>query len=370
MFDSGKKGKKYFIFNINSAGVSGALVYFDSEKNLPMIEYSTQSEIQISENTSAENFKKESEKSLKKVVAALSNYINITGGVSNVASAFVFLASPWVRKNIHNLVDERIQPFMITEQYLENFLEKGGQMRENEDLLQAEIISLKANGYTVNISDITGKEVTKLDISLMDSYMNTTDKKLISEVIKETFSFIDISYSAFLPVLFSQIKKIYDITDDFAFMDFTGEVMEFGVYQNGEIQDITSVQSGKNKIIRQMVAEGIAADFNDGQYLFSLYLQKQLDMEHWEKVSKLVEKDISEITMQIEKEFSEHKNFHIPKKVFIVSAGDINYLLKDFSIFKETYFIGKSLLKNFAQASEDKYFDNFLALEAEYIFEK
>ncbi len=369
MFSSGNKEKKYIIFNINSAEVSGALVYFDNERQKPTIEYSVKNIIQISQDTTAEKFKSQSFEALKSVSESILNYLNISEEFTKIDRAFVFLSSPWVRKNIHHLIDERIQPFLITDEFLEEFLENGGQMKESEDLVKAEIISLKANEYQVLLSDLPGKEVTKLDIELLDSYIDQKDKEKISETILEIFPFLDISYSAFLPTLFSQVKKIYDISDDFAFLDFTGEVMEFGIYQDGQVKNIITIQAGKNKIIREFIKEGIAENFSEAEYIFSLYLRDSLEDENKQKVLKIIEKNISEIKEAVNQELSKEQNLFMPQKAFIVSAGDMNYLLEDLSIFKNTYFIGRSFLKTFVECSEEKYFDNFLALETEYIFE-
>lgn len=97
MFNNTIKGEKYFIFNINSAAVLGAVVYFDEEKGMPAIEYFVESKICISNNTSAKKFKENSKVALKKVVDALDNYkkINNTGNeFLDINKAFVFLAPP------------------------------------------------------------------------------------------------------------------------------------------------------------------------------------------------------------------------------------------------------------------------------------
>jgi hypothetical protein len=236
-------------------------------------------------------------------------------------------------------------------------------------LLKAQIISIKANGYNVLISDLINKKLTKLDISLMDSYIDEQDKEMIEKVLEETYPSLDIAYSAFLPVFFSQIKKLYDISDDFIFMDFTGEVMELGIYQDGQIKNMTSLQIGKNKILREMVDTKVSTSISEAEYTFNLFMQSNLDTDLEKKVRALMKKNITEMTEEVKKDLKSHKNLHIPKKAFIVSRGEMNYLLKDFSLGEETYFVGKTLINNFVQAKEDKYFDNFLALEAEYIFE-
>lgn len=359
---------KYFIFNINTTEVSGAVIFFDKKINKPVIEYSVKKKIFIESEDSLRNFRKNTESALRKTCEDIFKYMKISDDMFNVQDAFVFMSSPWVRKSVETLVEEKIRPFRVSAKFLEDFLENGYSNKDSEDLLHSEIISVKANGYEVLIGDVIDKEVSKLEISLMNSFISKNDKDFINLIIKESFSFITITNTSFLPTFFNQIKKIYDENDDFAFMDFTGEIMEFGIYKDNNIKNIISIKTGKNKIIRSLILNNLANSVSDGEYILSLYLRRELGEGVLDGVEKIIKTHVEQIENVISDELKKYDNFQIPKKVFVLSSGEMNHLLGDMNIFQENYFIGKTFLKNFVRAEEEKYFDNFLALESDYIF--
>lgn len=366
---SKKKGQKYFIFNINTSEVSGAIVFFDQQSKKPFIKYASKKNIFVEENDSLVNFKKSTANALRESCEDLFKYINTSGDVLDIEETFVFMTSPWVKKNIETLVEERIKPFAVTSKFLEEFISYERTKDKKERLVNSEIISVKANGYNVLLGDTAGKDISKLEVSLIDSYIKRENESFVSEIIKEKFSLMNINIMPFLPVLFSQIRKIYGTDEDFAFMDFTGEIMEFGIFKDNNIKSIISVQTGKNKIIRNLVSNGIANSVSEGEYIFSLYLRKNLEKSKVKKVKEIVDIHANKTKEEILKELKKYNIFEIPRKVFVISSGEMNFIVEDMNIFEENHFIGKSFLKNFVEVSDDKYFNNFLALESEYIFE-
>lgn len=368
MINSNFGNRKYFIFNINTSEISGAVVFFNNKLKKPVIEYSSKKKILIEESDSLKNFRKSTAFSLKKVCDDIFKYMKISGDVFNVEEAFVFMSSPWVRKEVETLVEEKVKPFIVTEKFLEDFLHHNYNKKNNEKLLHSEIISIKANGYDIILNNIINKDISKLEVSSMSSYIDVKDRDFINFFIKENFSFIKITNISFLPVLFSQIRKVYDIQEDFAFMDFTGEIMEFGIYQDNNIRNIISIETGKNKIIRSLILNNLAKSIHDGEYIFSLYLRDELEKDKKKEIKKIVDIHVQQIKENIYQELEKYNNFEIPKKVFIVSSGEINQLVEDMDIFEENYFISKTFLKKFVETDDDKNFDNFLALETEYIF--
>jgi hypothetical protein len=94
MFSGIQKEKKYFIININSSQISGALIYFDADLQVPIIGYSVHEYIKVKKNDLAETFRMNTKESIEKVMMRLSNYVNISGGGESVEKLFVFLSPP------------------------------------------------------------------------------------------------------------------------------------------------------------------------------------------------------------------------------------------------------------------------------------
>ncbi len=89
-----KKTNKYFIFNINSAEVSGAVVYFNQQQNKSVIEYYFKEELPILAHDSISEFKKNTTEALNKVLTQMENYLNISDDFFNVKDIHIFLAAP------------------------------------------------------------------------------------------------------------------------------------------------------------------------------------------------------------------------------------------------------------------------------------
>jgi hypothetical protein len=364
-----KRNSKYLIFNISTSEVSCAVVFFDKVGQKPFIEYSFKKKIFVEGDESLVNFKKNTRRAIKSVSGDILKYIKISGDIFNTEEAFVFMSSPWTRKSMETIVEEKIKPFLVKNNFLEHFLSYSGSKNSKEVLLSSDIFSVKANGYKMSIEDIFGKYVSELKVSMMNSYITEENQVFVNDVLREDFSFVKITSMPFLPVLFSQIRRMFDTDQDFVFMDLTGEIIEFGVYKDGGIKSMVSIKSGRNKITRGLVLEGLANSMLDSEYILSLYLKESLEKNKKERVKKVIDFYAEQIKKEISRELEKYDNFEMPKKAFIVSSGEINYLLKEMNFFEENYFINKSFLKKFVSVQENKYFDNFLALEAEYIFE-
>jgi hypothetical protein len=234
--------------------------------------------------------------------------------------------------------------------------------------LYSEIISLKANGYNVNLKDVLEKEVSKISLSVMSSQISIIERKKINSIIQSKFSLVKITNISFLPAFFNQIRKKYSLGKNFAFMEFSGEVMEFGIYQDNEIVSIISLETGKNKIVRSLVLNNLAQSISDGEYILTLYLDNKLEKKIKEKVKKIIESHLSQIKEIIFNEIKNNESIKIPKRVFIISSGEMDYLVSTMDLFKENYFMGSLFLKNFVEFDEQKYFNNFLAMETDFIF--
>ncbi len=363
------KNKKYFIFNINSTGVTASLVSFDEKENKPRIEYSSSENLPLRENVVIDDFKKETGNLLRKTCLDLTNYLNITEGIFNIEKAFVFLSPPWVRRSIQTVIDERIEPFEVKEDELEYFLAGAGRAMDGEELLSAEIFSVKANGYDVFLNDLIGKKISRLEISLMDGYFKKEDKEYLETIIKNEFSFLKVNFSAFLPVFLRKVKELYDIRDDFVFLDFTGEVLDLGFFKDMNIVFLQTLEFGKNHIVREIYKRKLAKSLAEAEYLLILYLRKEIDSGLGAKIASLIIDLAEEINQRIEESFSPFSQRLYFQKAFVLSSGLINHLIEGLLPFEKVYYLGKSYLKN-EILSDDEYFDNFMAMEADFLYKK
>ncbi len=214
------------------------------------------------------------------------------------------------------------------------------------------------------------KKILKLDISFLDILIKREDFDFFQEIIKQHFSFPKIKFYPFISTFLQQLKNLYNLEDDFAFLNFTGEVMEFGIYQDNQFKNIVNIASGKNKIIREILKNNLAENFNEARYLFLAYIREEVDVKIKILIDEIIFQEIDFISQEIFSALEKYQIELLPSKLFVISSGEMNYLIKKMSIFKQTYFLGKSYLRTLVEVEEEKYLDNFIALEADYLKNK
>ena len=364
-----EKNKSYFIFHISSAEVLGSIVSYDFESKKPKIVFFTKKKIEFNKNLESDIFKKNTENALEKVCQSLEDYLSILGQ-EVIDRAFVFLTSPWVKKNIFTLNDERISPFKVNEKYLKEIIDNAGSIKDNETLLKVDIMSIKANGYNVTLPDLIDKKVSKLEISLLDTVLKKRMEKGLDGVIGSKFPFLETTFLGFLPTFFNQIQKIYNTDSDFAFLDFSGEYSDFGLFIDNKIEVLSAYPIGINKILRILVVEKIAKNFDQAEYLFDLYLKKRLDEDVSLKIKNVVDKESGSLREFIKKVSGGKMEIDLIGDIFVFTPSfKTQVIVKDLKIFKNLIFIDKLFLKDFVFVEDEKYFNNFIALEGQYIFD-
>ena len=363
------KYKRNFIFDISSGSVSGAVVFLKKDSEKPIIEFSIKKNIQFSSGDNLEELKKKTQKALSEVCQKIIDFKKTSFGKFSFKSASVFFSSPWINFKNYSLIDDRDKSFQIDKKYLENFL-KSEIEEKNNDLIKSQIISVRANGYNTNLQNLEGQKVSKIDLSMIDTLMNFADQESIKKTINEYFSFEKINLISFLPVFFNQIKNIYDLEDDFIFLDVTGSITDFGIFANGKIRNISSFPIGRKHILEKIVVDKIALDLNLANSILTMYFRKELEDNLKNKIQKIIIEFGEKFKNNIKEILEEFKTFNIPLNVFTIASKETKFLMKELNLFsgqQKLLFIDEKMIRNFIEGDE-KYFDPFLALEAEYIF--
>ena len=356
---------KNFIFDISPGSVSGAIVSFSEQRKKSIIDYSVKERIIISETLSAETLRKKTLEALERVCSSLSRYDEISGLSFSIGQAYVFLSSPWIDFKNTNLFKEEITPFVLTEERLQKIL---AQQPSSEALINRQIVSLFANEYNVPLSFATNKEIQKLEINILDVYMPEKDKALFLELISNYFTFTDIIFHSFLPVLFNLVSKIYDPSDDFIFVDANSEMIDFGIFREGKIENISSIPLGKNTILREMVLRSLSPDLKTAEAIFSFYKEGKIEKGLKDKISEIVKEKREIFSGLVRETLLSYELYNVPTQTFVLSSSDENFLLREFDMFGKLIILDQRLLKNFTDISEGLLFDNFLAAEADFVY--
>ncbi|PID83451.1 hypothetical protein CSB11_01530 [Candidatus Campbellbacteria bacterium] len=361
--------EKDIIININTSAVVASVVSYGKKNAKPKIEYTEVNYIDFKKDIDFDLLKQNTQKSLEFVLEKIYNFLHLTGNLNTVNRGYVFLSSPWIKKKFYQIKDENLKPFLANSEYLEKFIGDNGTVSQDSEIVSAEILSVKANGYNLSLTDIVDKKINKIEASILDTQIKTEDKNFIEEIILNKFNTLKITFSAFLPVFLNQIQNIVGDKKDFAFLDFTGEMMEYGIYKNHEIKDVVIVQEGRNEIIRSLVSEKISENNIEAEKTFILFLKEQLKDEKKKQVQEVIDKHIERIKKEIQKQTEKYDFLELPQKTFVLSYGLMNLILENYTFLNQIIFINKSYIKQFVNFENDNHYNIFTAVEADYIYQ-
>ena len=367
------KYKRHFVFDISSGYISGAVVYSSKENTKPVIEFTTREKIETTTNADLAELRKKTVIALDNICSSLADFVNLRVGEFFIESGSVFLSSPWVNFRNYNLKDEAIKPFTVSDYYLEGVLSSSletNKRKAKKTLIDSQIVTVKANGYITNLNNIVGQSISNLEISALDSLMNGYNKKFIEKVINNHFPFLRLKFNSYLPVLFNQIRYIYDLEDDFIFLDVTDSVTEFGIFSDNKIINISSLPIGKSYILKEIISQGLASDRRIAQTIFSMYLRREVEENIKLKVKDIIDTFSRKLKEYIYNIFNKTGVSNIPINIFILTDKETRFLLRNSDIFQDPQkliFIDENLIKKFVD-DESNDFNPFLALEVEYVF--
>ena len=265
------------------------------------------------------------------------------------------------------MADERPFPFEVTEKYLENIINQAGKVSPEQSLLKPEITSIIANGYNVNLSQVLEKDITKLELSLLDTTISKRIEKIIKKSIQARFTGMEISIFGFAALYLNQIKRLYSISQDFIFLNFSGHFSELGLVVDNKIEAISAIAFGVDSFLEKMIAEKIAKNISEADYLLNLFLLEKLDTKTKKQMDILLKKEKKLLDSFLKENIFNDDTF-IPKTVFLISSNvKDNFLFKKLGLFDDIFTIDRALLRDFVDFGDTE-FDNFIALEGQFIF--
>jgi len=191
---------------------------------------------------------------------------------------------------------------------------------EDKEILSSDITSIKANDYDVDLLDLRNKKIQKISASFLDSFLLKFDKHFIDGAIRNHFSLLNIKINSFLPVLFNQIRKIYNPRDDFIFLDISSEITDFGIFSNGEVSHIMSIPFGINKIINEIMDMKKAIDSYEAKTFLNMFFANHLDLEEMELVRKIIKKNTDILKKEVGG-ILEGDGGRLPLNTFVISSA-------------------------------------------------
>lgn len=180
-------------------------------------------------------------------------------------SFVVSFASPWYVSQTRMVTVERDTPFTVTEKGIRTLIEREvdafrtkqlpqyeNVAEEETDILEAESIQVKLNGYDVpNPYGVAARSMK------MAVYVSMSSHKVLTAVEQRIFKRFHgrtVKFHSFPLVAFSTIRDTFVDANDFLFLDISGEVTDVSIVRDDVILETISFPLGKNFLIRRIAA--------------------------------------------------------------------------------------------------------------------
>lgn len=344
------------IFDIGSASIGGAVVFFD--KKIPNITYCTRTQLPFQEVADKRRLLPLIEETLAQVANNVQrDGLRPTEGRSVVPLEIVcVLSSLWSNTQTTSASFKHREKFRVTDRVMDNLLaqiHKSNKREEKEVEITIEeiVINSLLNGYPTQSP--LGKEAQHIDVTFLESTVAEELHTKISNVIYGVFSpDISLLFRSFALVSFSVARDMFESVKDFLLIDVTGEITELAVVRDSILEDTLSFPYGRNTLIRDItrktgsVPEDILArvkiSFSNNEPE-----KKAVIFEEEKQWTKMFERACGELSSEISP---------LPRDVFLIAdtnyeewfrgmikQANLNGLIATQEIFRINLLIGKQI---------------------------
>lgn len=251
-----KTNQPVVIFDIGSASIGGAVVFFDKE--VPNITYCTRVQLPFQEVAEERRLLPQIEEILTQVALDVQkNGLVSKKGLSATPQEIVCVfSSLWSNTESTNASFEHKERFVVTDSVMDNLLaqiheSKKEEKTDAETTIEEIVINSLLNGYPTQ--QPLGKKAQRIEVTFLESTITKELHTKIQDVIFKVFNpDIPLMLRSFTLVAFSVTRDMFEDVKDFLLIDVTGEITDIGVVRNSILGDTVSFPYGKNTIVRNI----------------------------------------------------------------------------------------------------------------------
>jgi hypothetical protein len=332
------------IFDIGSGSIGGALASVSPEGTT--IHYSIRRELPPTRRNNSEEFLS----SLKYSVSLVAECLHKDGlkelkklniPTTKISKSYCILSSLWYVSELRDLKVRREKPFVVTISHIEGLIERQSSYVKSSQLLtyaeestdelvklDHKIIDVRINGYATSAP--YGKSANELEASV---YLSLTPKIVpttIDRAISKFFHPEEMHFHSVGLTTFTVLRDLFSTTDDYMFLDISGELTDVFVIKNGALKEAASFPIGSETIVRSL-SKKLRTSYESALSKASLALSEKSDESHSSKTIKSLaeaQKKWSESFKQVAENFT-HTSF-LPKNIFFISDPSTTQIFKYF----------------------------------------
>ena len=383
-----KNEQSYLLFDIGSSSVGGGVVTFSNGR--PKIVYTNREQFsferEINQKKLLTNMLRALEKSADDIQKNGMVHLTFTAfGARRVKDIFCVLSAPWCLSRTRILKVKKDEPFTVTPNFLERIAEAeelefdkdapkiGDGLYEGNDKLSAvekKIIKIRLNGYELRLPIF--KKVTNLELSLFISVTTKEIKEKIEKAIAKIFGQSQQpEFNSFVLTSFTALRDSFSDTNNFIFMDVSGEVTELAFVRHQVILETISFPYGRNTLIRRL-AQILKTEPALAESLLALRLNHKT-----EEALKIAGAEWLKFLDTTVADFA--KDDFVPIKVFLTADQDVRkyfvelinqQTISQFSLEGDklsAVSLDENVLKNYYRAGGSMEVDPFILIETLFL---
>lgn len=385
------------IFDIGNGSVGVALAAAIDPKTLkPEIFWSHREPIPVSKEKNATHL-------LAAMVLALEHSAKILieegvkrlppGVEKRVDNAYCVLSAPWIISATKIVKIKEDKPFPVTINLFESvvsqeekifiaedkdlLIQAGSRAERNLFTIEKKVVKARLNGYEARVP--FGKKTNRLQLSIYLSATSEAVKKSILRAVGKHLVHVPVSFGTFSLVAFAGIRTAFPESEDFIFIDVSGEMTEVSFVRHRVILESMSFPYGRNAIIRKLARE-LKTSVELAHSHLTLSLSNKLGKEHFGITEKVLGGATVEWLLFFDRTISEFaKSDFVPTTVFLTTDRDVENLfekaisgrtLSQFSLEGEGYkviVLDGERLRSYVNLSVEADADEFLLLESVFL---
>jgi len=322
----GRKEKIAVVFDIGSSSVGGAYVELRPGMK-PKIIASVREEMVFQEDLKFERLVSSMQDALGRTGRALheTRMPHLTEKIYACS-----LSSPWYASQTRIASIRQTEPFLVTEQFISDAVEKEVQDFEKLEtprlgrgvLMEHEAVQVKLNGYET--ANPLGKRAKEADIAAYVSVIPEKIHLIARQEIGKLFHSPHLRLHSFPFLAFIIIRDIF-YEKSFLFLDITGEVTDVSLVRDGVLQETISFPYGKNSLFREV---GRELSLSPSEVVSAFFAHQSGDAheKHAEKVSSALSLAGGKWQNGFDNALSSfsHAGAALPPDIFFTSDGDVS----------------------------------------------
>lgn len=250
------KHEDVLILDVRSGSVGAAVVRFVKHEDHPQILYTTRIDNYTSKRPESETFTNNMfdlfERVLKKVKEDAPKELKRHGQMMKVNRIALVFASPWYLSQTQEIALKKEKPFKFTKELFEKIANEKASIDDipGQVIIEKDITFITLNGYAV--SDPFTKKSTEVSASFFMSSLPEKIKTKVDAIVSKVTNIKQISYHSFPLILFTNIRNLFPLVNNFMFLDIGAEVTDIGLVHGNRLQNTVSMPFGKNYFIRRL----------------------------------------------------------------------------------------------------------------------